>query len=200
MSQKEFLLREALEIKQHLFCFLRHPLREIKRVPDWPWHRWIAVQVGVAILTGTLARIVEKKSTFAIIGGAIISPISTFITIFLTALFFYYCFQIFVKRTVSLRRMFGLVLFASLPWFIFQILEYHMPPITILSVTFAALLLFIGFMENFQLDRKMALKMVASLYAFIFALWLWGQVSSNSRWDRSWSNDRLDAPEVELGK
>ena len=200
MTRKELWLNEALEIKRHLNQFLRHPTREIKQIPDWPWHRILGLQIGIAALTGFLARLFEHKNIVSIIAGLILSPILTLITIGITSLFFYYCFQIFARKTVSLRKMFTVVLFASIPWFIIKILANYLPPLVPVGLAYADFLLVKGFIHNFQIDRLLSIKIVLTLFASIFVLWLWGQIASGDRWDRAWSSDRIEAPEVELGK
>jgi len=200
MIQKEFLLREALEVKQHVVRFLRHPLVEIKQIPDWTWGRVIGLQIAVAATTGALTGLIEKKNSFSIIAGLMLAPILTMITLGISVLFFYYCFQIFAEKTVSARRLFTLVLFANIPQFIFQIAASYVPPITVVGIAFTAYLLLIGFVANFQIDKKLALKMIVTLSAIFFGLWAWDQASKSSRWEKSWSSDRIEAPEVELGK
>lgn len=200
MIQKEFLLREALEVKQHLVRFLRHPVTEIKNIPDWSWGRVLGLQVSLAAVTGALAGLVEKKISLSIIVGLFISPILTLITLGISTLFFYYCFQIFAEKTVSVRRLFTLILFASIPQYIFQIVSSYVPPITLVGMAFAAYLLLVGFVENFQIQKKMALKMIVTLYVLFFLIWFSDQASKMERWNRSWGPDRIEAPEVELGK
>jgi hypothetical protein len=67
-------------------------------------------------------------------------------------------------------------------------------------MAYTAFLLWIGFVSNFQIDRKVALKMIGILYAIFFVFWIWGLVNSSSRWERSWNSEHIEAPEVELGK
>jgi hypothetical protein len=201
MSRKELFLSEALEIKRHLVQFLKHPMQEIKHIPDWPWGRLLALQISMAAVTGALAGLAERKTTFAIIAGLFLSPILTLITLGISTLFFYYCFQIFAGKTVAARSLFTVILFASIPQYIFQIISGYVPPITYVGMAFAAYLLWVGFIENFQLDRKLMLRLIVALYAILFILTAWNQIRSSPRWEKVMgSPDSYEAPEVELGK
>jgi uncharacterized protein YacL len=200
MNQKAFFLREAREVKRHILQYLRHPIEEIKHIPDWSWPRVIGLQVILAGATGALTGLMEKKLLFSVVASLFVSPILTMIPLAIATLFFYYCFQIFAEKTVSLRCLFTLILFANIPQFIFQIVAVYVPAITVIGMAYTAYLLWIGFVANFQIDRKVAMKMIGTLYALFLAFWIWGQVSSSSRWERSWNSERVEAPEVELGK
>jgi hypothetical protein len=66
-------------------------------------------------------------------------------------------------------------------------------------MAFTGLLLLVGLVENFQLNRKLVIRLISSLYALFFVLWFWDRIAS-SKFEKSWSTDRVQAPSVELGK
>jgi hypothetical protein len=172
---------------------------EIKHLPDWDWRRLLFLQISVTAATGAMAGLIDKKISLSILVGLITMPMLTLITLMVATLFFYYCFQIFAAKTISIRKLFTVILFANIPYFIFQVLAGYVPPISLIGLAFAGILLLVGFVENFQLDKKLVIRIIGSLYALIFCLWIWEQISS-SRWEKSWNSERYDAPEVELGK
>lgn len=195
----EKVIHEILDTKRVLLRFLRHPLHEIKNLPDWEWQRLIFLQVSVTAMSGALAGLIDKKISLSILVGLFTMPILTFISLTVCTLFFYYCFQIFANQTISLRKLFTVILFANIPYFIFQILAGLVPPITLVGLAFTAILLLVGFVETFGIDRKLAIRIIGGLYALILCMWIWEQINS-SRWERNWNSDRYEAPEVELGK
>lgn len=199
MSFKEKLKTDLKEIKNVLIPFLRHPMTEIKSLPDWAWHRIFLFQIIITASTGVLAALVDRKSTFSVIASMIVSPILTLLMLGISSLFFYYCFQIFASHTVSFRKLFTIVLFANVPQFIFQILNGFVPPITLIGMAFTALLLLVGFVENLRVDRKLVIRLLAALYAIFFAVWL-ANLVSNSHLEKNWHSEKDEAPEVELGK
>lgn len=198
--QKEKWLSDFYDVRLHFVRFLRHPLQEIQALPDWHWEKLLIFQVCLASVTGILGGFLEKKIFVSILFGLFLSPILTLITLSIATLFFYYCFQIFVKQTVSIRKLFTLILFANIPQFIFQIISSKFPPIILFGYAFTAALLMIGFVTHFSVEKKRALQFVAALYAIFFAVWLANQVATSNKFDHSWSPDRMEAPEVELGK
>ncbi len=199
MSFQEKIKSDLIEIKNFLIPFLRHPMEEIKAVPDWTWHRIFLLQILITASTGVLGACVERKSTFSIITSLIVSPILTLLMLGISTLFFYYCFQIFANHTVSFRKLFTVVLFANIPQFLFQIVSGYVPPISLVGMALTALLLLVGFVENLKVDRKLVLRVLVALYAIFFSLWIWNSIA-NSHIEKTWHNDRDESPEVELGK
>lgn len=197
---QEKLLADFYDIKTHFIRFLRHPLQEIQALPNWHWEKLIAFQIFLAAASGALGGLLEKKYIVSLFFGLFISPILTLITLGIATLFFYYCFQIFLKLTVSLRTLFTLILFANIPQFIFQIISNLFPPITLFGIAFTAALLIIGFITHFNIEKKKATQLVVALYALFFAVWLTNQVANSDKFDRSWSPETIEAPEVNLGK
>ncbi len=181
-----------------LIKFLRHPLHEIKHVPDWTWPELIVAQLGVTALTGALTGLVGRN-VLGVFTGLILTPILTMVTIAVSTLFFYYLFQVFAGKTLPFRRLATLVFFANLPFFVFQVLSGIVPPISLIGFAFTAVLLIVGLTENFLLPRQLVMRIIAGLYVAIFLVWIWG------RWDslqieRSWKSPSIDAPEVQLGQ
>lgn len=199
MSRKDHLLNEFYEVKIFLNRFLRHPINEIKNVPDWHWYRLIGVHSVLAALSGALRGFVDQKISFSIVAGLFISPILTLISLAVASLFFYYTFQIFLQKTVSPRRLFTVVMLANIPQLLFQIVSGYVPPISLVGMAFTALLLLVGFAENFQLEKRIVIRLIGFIYALFLALWIWGRVSS-SQLEKNWNQDRYSAPEVKLGE
>lgn len=193
------VINEILDTKRVLLRFLRHPVREIRSLPDWDWRRILFLQISVTAFTGALAGLIDKKISLSILVGLFTMPLLTLISLSISTLFFYYCFQIFANLTVSLRKLFILILFANIPYFIFQVLAGYVPPITLVGLAFTAFLLLVGFVDSFRIEKKLAVRIIGSLYALIFCLWILEQVNS-TRWEKNWNSDSYEAPEVELGK
>lgn len=163
------------EVLQYILNFLRNPIERIKSLPDWNWPLLIATLVSVSIISGVITGLVPPNF-FRIMGGFIVSPIVGLVTTFVGALFIYYYFQVFEKRTCSLRRLFTLILFANIPFFIFQVGSEIIPPITLVGFGFTALLMAVGLTENFNMEKRRALRLVSILFAIVFILWLWNRI------------------------
>lgn len=168
-------LDTAKEIIRYIFNFLKHPVEKIKTLPDWNWTVLIITLISVSMVSGVLTGMVPPNF-FRIMGGIVISPIVGVTTTGLGALFIYYYFQVYEKRTCSYRKIFTLFLLANTPFFIFQVGSEVIPPITLVGFAFTALLLAVGLTENFQMDKRRALRLVTILLAIVFILWLWNRI------------------------
>ena len=188
-----------LESKDVLLRYLRHPIQEIRHLPDWSWEHLLLFHVVVTAVTGLLGG-VASKSPFSALTQAIITPVFTMILIAVSCFFFYYAFQIFAQKSVPFRQLFQTVLFANIPFFIFQIAATYLPLLTMLGLAFTALLLIVAFVEKFSIAKKTVMSMILGLYVIFFIIWLMGRFDG-SRIDKDWQKNRgSDAPEVKLGE
>lgn len=178
--------RQHTETVKHVFRYvldyLRHPVEKIKTLPDWNWTVLLITLIAISMTSGVITGLVPP-SFFRVIGGIIISPIVGVVTTAVGSLTIYYYFQVFEKRTCSLRKIFTLLLFANIPFFIFQVGSEVIPPITLVGFAFTALLMAVGLTENFQMDKRRALRLVTILFAIVFIIWLWNRIDI-SRMDR----------------
>lgn len=166
----------AKEVLHYILNYLRHPVEKIKSLPEWSWTILLLTVVAISMASGLLSGLVPPNF-FRLMGGLIISPIVGVVTTSIGSLFVYYYFQVFEKRTCSLRKIFTLILFTNIPFFIFQILSELLPPITLVGFAFTALLLAVGLTENFQMEKRRALRLVTIIFAIVFIIWLWNRVS-----------------------
>lgn len=163
------------EIILYIFNFLKHPVEKIKILPDWNWTILIITLISVSMGSGVITGLVPPNF-FRIMGGIVISPLVGVVTTGLGALFIYYYFQVYEKRTCSYRKIFTLFLLANIPFFIFQVGSELVPPITLVGFAFTALLLAVGLTENFQMDKRRSIRLVSILLAIVFILWLWNRI------------------------
>lgn len=195
---KDLLLSEFLDAKRTLIQFLRNPLREIKHIPDWPWPKILAVQAVVTAICGGLRALIDSRNIFIVISQLIISPLFQVITAGVTALFFYYSFQIFLSKTISLRQIFQMVFFASIPFYAFSILTGIVPPIFLIGFAFTSVLLIVGMVEKFQIEKKFAIRLLLVINAIVLILWILQRIET-MRMEDSFGT-RIEAPEVKLGE
>lgn len=199
MTQKLISQEQITTLIQNLISFLKHPRDEIAKLPNWSWQELLLAHVLITATTGTLSGLVSK-SFLSLLSGLILGPILTLITLSISALFFYYFFQIFARVTLPFRKLMTLLLLANLPFFIFQIVAVLVPPMILVGLAFTAVLLVIGFTANFSLDKKLVVQTMMGIYALLFVVWIWG------RWDglqleTGWKNTSgPSAPEVHLGE
>lgn len=160
--------------------FARHPLEEVARLPDWSVKHVAVVQLVIAAISGVLAGLLDP-GFWKILQGLLLFPFFALVLNLLLSSFFYYYFQIFERRTVSFQRLFALVFFASLPFFLFHIASYVFVIADLFGLAMTAVLLVIGLTENFQLHKKRSLRLIAVIFSLLFLLWLVERISSARR-------------------
>lgn len=178
--------------------YLRHPIHEIKQVPDWEWRRLLTAQFAFTALTGALAGL-ANVSVHSVIFGFLLMPALTLLVLAISTLFFFYVFQILSDRLISFRKLFTVVFFANIPFFLFQIISGHFPPITLFGLGFSAFLLIVGLVENFELPRATTVRLIAGVYILFFLVYVASRFN-DSDLQRSWRNRSEKAPEVQLGE
>ena len=179
-NQKPSSIRYQAELTfKYLLEFFKNPIHKIASLPDWEWLHLVAVLIMTSIVSGILAGLVSRSIYHAIF-GIFILPVLSLITEFILASFFYYYFQVFEKRMVSFKRLWALVIFANIPFFLFQVVSSLLAPITLIGLAFTGLLLVVGLSENFQMDKRRAMRLIGILYFVIFLVWLWNKVELSS--------------------
>lgn len=168
---------------KYILQFLKHPIQEIAHLPNWSWKTLIWVQILCAMVSGFVAGL-TKPGFFSILAGVIVTPfVATMMVSVLTA-FLYYYFQVFEKRTVPALRIFTLSVFSSIPFFILQIGSSLLPPITLIGFAFSTMLIAVGLTENFQMEKRRAVRLAIGLFAVVFLVWAANKVSM-ARLDRA---------------
>ncbi len=176
-NQQSASTQNAKEVVKYIVDYLRHPIHKIKAIPDWRWTTLIITLVVISMISGVVTGLVPPNF-FRIMSGVIVSPLVAVVTAFIGSMFIYYYFQVFEKRTCSLRKIFTLILFADIPFFIFQAGSELIPPITLVGFAFTSLLMAVGLTENFQMEKRRALRLVTILFAIVFILWLWNRIDA----------------------
>lgn len=168
---------------KYIVQFLKHPIQEIAHLPDWHWKTLFWVQILCAVASGFIAGL-TKPGFFSILAGIVVTPfVATMMVAVLTA-FLYYYFQVFEKRTVPAKKVFTLAVFSSLPFFILQIGSSLLPPITLIGFAFSTMLIAVGLTENFQMEKRRAVRLSIALFAVVFLVWATNKLSM-ARLDRA---------------
>lgn len=179
--------------------FLKHPVQEIRSLPDWSWKNQILNQVLVTATTGGIAGFL-KSSILGVAQGIVLVPLITAFTILVATLFFYFFFQVFAGTTLHFRRLMELIFFANIPFFIFQTVAHWFPPISLFGLSMAALLMIVGLCDNFQLERRLVIRTVAAVYILFLAIWAWTRIEALRFESHLEKGMDTSAPEIELGK
>ncbi len=183
----------ARGIANYILQFIKNPIREISHLPEWPWKTAIWVQVILSMISGVLAGLI-RPNFFGVLFGIIMMPIISTVMVSLLTAFLYYYFQVFEQRSAPALKLFILAVLSSVPFFIFQIASPWIPPITLIGFAFSSMLLAVGLSDNFQVEKKRAVRLAIILFSVVLIVWIGNQVN-NYRMERSATQQALPSSE-----
>lgn len=173
-AQKE-TFDKIKETVLYLVHFLKNPLREITFIPDWSLRRVLFTQILLALTSGVLAGLIPPN-VYRIAAGIFVAPVVSLVMALLMTLFLYYFFQILENRSVSIKKLLTLIVLANTPFFVFEVGSELLPPLTLVGFGMTAILMVVGLTENFQLDKKKALKVIGVILFVVFLIWIWNRI------------------------
>lgn len=200
MNIKNELKNDLFEIKNTLIPFIKQPVLQIKKLPDWHWRTLIFAQILMTALSGILSGLFQRSAT-SILFGFFMMPILTLVTVSISSLFFFYTFQIFTEKHIEYRKIFTAVFFANIPFFIFQTISAIFPPISLVGLAFTSLLLVVAFVENYQVPRQFILRLIAAIYLLFAVITIFSYFQSRIQMSKYQTRDGFDKiPEIKLGQ
>lgn len=169
--------QQLRDLLPYLIRFIRHPVEGIKNTPRMSWPAIFSIQLGGAMLSGALLGILNMNFWDFLI-GLFIFPITSLVTSIVFSLFLTYFFSLFRSTYLEFRRLYAIVVLANLPYFIFHTVSGFLPPIDLIGFALTAILLIVGIVEQFSLDRKTVVRLVSVLYLVFAILWMAAQIRS----------------------
>jgi len=165
------------KIIEILIEFIKNPVQEISKIPDWNWPSIFFVQIMIALSSGLLAGLI-KFNFYRMAAGILIMPVVSTITSLLMATFFYYYLQFLENRTEDFRKIFIFVILSSIPFYIFQIISEYFAPMTLIGFGFSFLLAIVGLCHNFKVAKKRAYQLIGFLFILALTTWVTSRFSS----------------------
>lgn len=174
------MIEELLGAKVFLLHFLANPVNQIKRCPDWRWRTIVFLQVLLSVVVGLLSGIVARSVTQSL-SGIVLLPINYIVGSLLISGFFYYLFLFGFQRACPFKKVYTLVALSGIFHLVLLILAPLLPPVPLVGLAFSALLLVVGFAENFSLDRTKLMKVLSALYLAVFVFWIISTLQTSQR-------------------
>lgn len=163
-------------IVQFLINYVKQPVRYITEIPDWNLPSLFFIQVSVSVISGVLAGLL-KLNFYRIANGLILMPIVSTIASLLLTTFLYYYFQFFENKLENFKKLFSLVIIASIPFYLFQVVSEYFAPISLIGFAFTSFLLIIGLNESFKVEKKRCYQLVGLLFALVLITWIGNKIS-----------------------
>lgn len=163
------------DIFKYFKKYFTNPLFAIKNIPEWNWVIILVIQLCLSLVIGLCADFFSQ-SNLIIFKGVFIFPLSSFLTTFLGAGFFYFLFLIFFNIEANFLKLYTIVFLSHVPFLILRIVKFWIAPIELIGFAATTALLTVGFVENFQLPKKKMIKIFGVLYAVYFTMWMFQQI------------------------
>lgn len=163
-------------ITTYLVEFIKHPVKKIVEIPDWSWGSLFLVQICIAIVSGVLAGLL-KFNLYRIANGLFLMPVVSTVASLLLTTFLYYYFQFFEQKTENFKKLFSLVIIASIPFYLFQIISEYLAVISLIGFAMTSALLVVGLNEVFGVDKKRCYQIIGLLLALVVFTWIVNRVT-----------------------
>lgn len=150
-----------------LFSFLKNPILIIKKMPAIPIGEALLVQLCFVCLSG-VAMGFMSKSLFTLLWGIFIYPFLSIVVCAISSLIIYYMISYLTKRNFSFEEVYILVFLASIPAYLIRILYPILNSIDLIGLAISSILLRIGLVYSFALEKKQANKIVLLIYGILF--------------------------------
>ena len=191
LEQKE----ELISLFKYLGQLVRDPIQSIKSIPKI---RFSTLLVFQFILCGLSVLVSNLLAPYAINTMTIVlSIIGTFMGISILSMGFYYFFSIFFSRELSFRSLFTLILFCGIPFAVCHFFYYYFPVADLIGFAITCVLMVVGLVENYQVSKKAAMRIMAVNYVLFALFWIATSISTYDLYQHS-APQSLDDIEDEM--
>ena len=170
-------LREDILALPHFF---RNPVQGMRQLPHWEWPTILVLQGALAIACSVIANLIERDF-FWMITGIVVAPVMNYLMVAIASGFFYYLFALVFKRDVAFREVYLHVLFASIPLCIVSTIAFLLPPLILVGMAATLMLLFVGFVDNYQIPARPLRNVLVAILAVHVVYWGFQQFKSTSK-------------------
>lgn len=174
----------------------------MRNLPAWEWPEMLILQAIFAAACAVLTSMVARNLLGMFI-GVLLGPITQLLIVGILAGFFFYVFMFYFHREVPFRQVYLHVMFAAIPTMLCNIASPVAPPATVIGIFGTAMLLFVGFTNNFHLDRVKVRNILGGLVAVYIVCWAINMIGSSAHRERMHEKatpESLDILEKEMNK
>jgi hypothetical protein len=194
---------ELAQVPSFLTLFVRSPLNGIRVLPPWHWRTFIVLLFITAVLSGLLLGLFSWSFVNLIL-GVLVLPVTSIIGSFVMTFFIFYYFSTFRKVYLDSRRLFGVVSVSQIPFLFLHVFSGVVAPIDLIGFGCFCLVLIVGLVEQFHIDKKSAIRIAALLYFLYVSIWVFSQIRNDLHGNQELKKDQspqsLDRMEKDLKK
>lgn len=172
--------RRTKDLPQFLRIFFLDPIGTMRRPLVLTWPAIISLVVSAAAISGAVVGALgHNVSDFLL--GLFLFPVTSLMITLVFSFFIYYFFSLFRSTFLEFQRLVTLVAVALLPYFLLHSVSGLLSPIDLIGFALAMLLLVVGLVEQFDLDRRVCAKLMTGIAAAFFIIWSITQYRTSTR-------------------
>jgi hypothetical protein len=157
--------------------FLKNPIQGMRNLPHWEWPTILILQGAYAAICSVIANFIERDY-FGVVTGIVVAPVANFILAALATSFFHYFFLYFLKRQISFRAIYLHVIFAAIPLMFTTMVAFLVPPLVLVGMLASLMLLYVGFVDTFQMPKKPVRNALAVIFLLMVGGWTYQLLQS----------------------
>lgn len=150
----------------------------MKTLPDWEWATILTLHAVFGAIVGFLSGLL-KGNFLSIIFQPFMSLLSALIIGITGAALFYYFILFYLNRKTDIQKLYTMVAIATLPMLALRIISFIGPPVDLIGFAITCLLCTVGLVENFAIERKLAVKIMAGIFSLFVVIWVVGIITSS---------------------
>ena len=151
----------------------------MRQLPDWEWPEILILQGIFAAACAVLTNIVSRN-LLGIFVGLIIGPITQYVLVAIASGFLFYVFLFYFDREIGFRQIYITLIFAAIPALILNIAAPVLPPVLLVGVAASLVLVYVGFVEKFELDRIKLRNLLIAVMVVCVLAWVGQMIKSSS--------------------
>lgn len=184
-------------LRRYLLLFARNPIEKIKHVPTFDWPHLIFFIGALAAISISLNGIVGQYFNFNMILAVLLFPVASIVVTFIMSGFFYYTFLFFLDKKIEFKSLVTVILFATIPYYIFEIAEPAFKAVRLIGLLFSSVLVIVGLVENFGLNKKFVIRLVGAAVVVYFILWGLAMLNENQSRIQQQNMDKYHLDQLE---
>lgn len=158
------------ELPGLLWRLIRNPAATMRDPLRLTWPAALSLQAGAAMISGALVGLISGNIWDLLI-GVIVFPVTSVLAGIVFALFLFQFFSIFKTTLLDFQRVYSVVVLSTLPYYFVHILAGFVSPLDLLGFALTTILLIVGLVEQFGMDRKSVIKVMLGIYLLFFLAW-----------------------------
>jgi hypothetical protein len=193
--------RALRDLPSLLIEFAANPVEVMRSQITLTWPSAIVLQIIASIISGAVVGMLNRNLGDVAV-GIFIFPLTNLAIALLITYFLSYFFSVVRATFLEFRNLYSVVVLSTLPYFVLHTLSGFLPPVDLLGFALMGLLLIVGLVEQFSLDRKTVTQLIGGICILFSLLWMVVQVqtTSSARRINSTAPADLDRLEKEVKK